>query len=80
MQNCNFTLCTQFYIPSTIKTGNYTLAYTIDTGKTLSEALIFASTIPQYDIRLFIELRVQYKLYSRCGHVVRDFESEEKTK
>ena len=30
MQNCNFTLCTQFYIPSTIKTDNYTLAYTTD--------------------------------------------------
>ena len=30
------------------------------TGKSLSEALIFASTNPQYDNRLFIELRVQY--------------------
>ena len=30
------------------------------TGKSLSEALIFASTIPQYDERLFIELQVQY--------------------
>ena len=30
------------------------------TGKSLSEALIFASTIPQYDDRLFIELQVQY--------------------
>ena len=27
-----------------------------DTGKSLSEALIFASNNPQYDIRLFIEL------------------------
>ena len=31
-----------------------------DTGKSLSEALIFASTNPQYDDRLFIELQVQY--------------------
>ena len=31
-----------------------------DTGKSLSEALIFASTNPQYDNRLFIELQVQY--------------------
>ena len=31
----------------------------IDTGKSLSEALIFASTNPQYDYRLFIELQVQ---------------------
>ena len=31
-----------------------------DTGKSLSEALIFPSTNPQYDDRLFIELQVQY--------------------
>ena len=30
------------------------------TGKSLSEALIFGSTNPQYDDRLFIELQVQY--------------------
>ena len=30
------------------------------TGKSLSEALIFALTSPQYDDRLFIELQVQY--------------------
>ena len=30
------------------------------TGKSLSKALIFASTNPQYDDRLFIELEVQY--------------------
>ena len=30
------------------------------TGKSLSEALIFASTNPQYDDRLLIELQVQY--------------------
>ena len=30
------------------------------TGKSLSEALIFASTNPQYVNRLFIELQVQY--------------------
>ena len=30
------------------------------TGKSLSEALIFASTNPQYDDRLFIKLQVQY--------------------
>ena len=32
----------------------------IRTGKSLSEALIFASTNPQYDDRLLIELQVQY--------------------
>ena len=30
------------------------------TGKSMSEALIFASTNPQYDNKLFIELQVQY--------------------
>ena len=30
------------------------------TGKSLSEALTFASTNPQYDDRLFTELQVQY--------------------
>jgi hypothetical protein len=30
------------------------------TGKSLSEALILGSTNPQYDKRLFIDLRVQY--------------------
>ena len=30
------------------------------TGKSLSEAPIFASTNPQFDNRLFIELQVQY--------------------
>ena len=32
----------------------------IYTGKSLSEPLIFASTNPEYDDRLFIELQVQY--------------------
>ena len=32
----------------------------LDTGKFFSEALILASTNPQYDKRLFIELQVRY--------------------
>jgi hypothetical protein len=39
------------------------------TGKYLSEALILASTNPQYDDRLFIELRVQYMKIPRSEHV-----------
>ena len=31
------------------------------TGKSLSEALIYASTNPQYDDRLFYELQIQYE-------------------
>ena len=40
------------------------------TGKSLSEALIFASTNPQYDDILFIELQVQYKKNTSAEHVV----------
>ena len=38
------------------------------TGKSLSEALIFASTNPQYDKRLFIELQVQYMKIASSEH------------
>ena len=41
-----------------------------DTGKSLSEALIFVSTNPQYDDRLFIELQVQYMKIPWGEHVV----------
>ena len=41
-----------------------------DAGKSLSEALILATTNPQYDERLFIELRVQYKKTTSSVHVV----------
>ena len=37
-------------------------------GKSLSEALIFASTNPQYDDRLFIDLRVQYMKIPSSEH------------
>ena len=40
------------------------------TGKSMSEALIFASTNPQYDNRLFIELPVQYMKIPSLEHVV----------
>ena len=40
------------------------------TGKSFSEALILASTNPQYDKRLFIELRVQYMKTTSSVHVV----------
>ena len=38
------------------------------TGKSLSEALIFASTNPHYDDRLFIELQVQYMKIASSEH------------
>ena len=40
----------------------------LHTGKSLSEALIFASTNPQYHDRLFIELQVQYMKIPRSEH------------
>ena len=40
------------------------------TGKSWSEALIFASTNPQYEKRLFIELRVQDMKTTSSEHVV----------
>ena len=38
------------------------------TGKSLSEALIFASSNPQYDDKLFIELQVQYMKIPSSEH------------
>ena len=38
------------------------------TGKSWSEALIFASTNPQYDDRMFIELQVQYMKIPSSEH------------
>ena len=40
------------------------------TGKSLLVALIFASTNPQYDKRLFIDLPVQYMKTTSSEHVV----------
>ena len=40
------------------------------TGKSLSEALIFASNNPQYDKRLFIELQVLYMKIQSSEYVV----------
>ena len=40
------------------------------TGKFLSESLIFASTNPRYDDRLFIDLRVPYMKVASSEHVV----------
>ena len=39
------------------------------TGKSLSELLIYLSINPQYDNRLFNDLRVQYKKITRGEHV-----------
>ena len=43
------------------------------TGKSFSETLIFASSNPQYDNRLFMELRVQYMGRTCSAHVLSMF-------
>ena len=40
------------------------------TRKSFSEALILASTNPQYDKRLFVDLPVQYMKTTSSEHVV----------
>ena len=52
------------------------------TGKSLLEALILASTNPQYDKRLFIDLPVQYMKTTSSEHVVyiNCFECQNKNK
>ena len=45
----------------------YNVKY-FSTGESLSEALIFASTNPQYEDRLFIELQVQYMKIPSSEH------------
>ena len=45
-------------------------AAVLHTGKSFSEALILVSTNPQYDNRLFVELRVQYMKIASSEHVV----------
>ena len=43
--------------------------YLPHTGKSFSEALILVSANPQYDKRLFIELRVQYMKIPSSEHL-----------
>jgi hypothetical protein len=59
---CNFIAKTQGFYTKFLKFLTLLIKATMNTGtgKSLSEALIFASTNPQYDDRLFIELQVQY--------------------
>ena len=52
-----------FAVPEKSKVENF-----FATGKSLSEALFFASTNPQYDKRLFIELQVQYMKIPSLEH------------
>ena len=55
------------------KAVNYSLRLHAYTGKSFSEVLILASTNPQYDKRLFIDLHISsvhenYKLSTCCVH------------
>ena len=55
-------LCQQISFKYPSISCNYQVEFDrpVDTGKSLSEALIFASTNPKYDDRMFIELPVHY--------------------
>ena len=57
---------------STWKANPFHRSITINliTGKSFSEELIFASTNPQYDKRLFIDLPFWYMKTTRSEHVV----------
>ena len=52
------------------KSWNITVKSLGITGKSFSEAIVFASTNPKYDKRLFIELQVQYMKIASSKHVV----------
>ena len=52
-----------------IGNGELKLILVANKGKSFLEALILASTNPQYDKRFFIELRVQYMKISSSEHV-----------
>ena len=52
------------YLLSTLRVGKQASC----TGKSLLEALILASTNPQYDKRLFIDLPVQYMKTTSLEH------------
>ena len=64
-------LCGSKKQPVGYETNKYCCVQNRDscTGKSLSEALIFASTNPQYDKRLFIELPIQYMKITSSEHV-----------
>ena len=53
-----------------LKVEEFFVEETIITGKSFPEALIFASTNPQYGNRLFIELQVQYIKIPSSNHVM----------
>ena len=51
-----------------LKVEEFFVEETIITGKSFPEALIFASTNPQYGNRLFIELPIQYMKIPSSEH------------
>ena len=63
--NLTFLHILEFLVSSRYENQSY-----FSKGKSFFEALILASTNPQYDKRLFIELRVQYMKTTNSVHVV----------
>ena len=77
MIGCSFFLhiaqCTNFYwfyIELKSFLEEYSFSFNLPTGKWFSQALIFASTNPQYDKILFFESPVQYMKIPSSEHVV----------
>ena len=68
---CNRSVCLIDY-PSNhgFKTKDWISDDYVSTGKSFSEALILATTNPQYDKILFIDLPVQYMKTTSSEHVV----------
>ena len=72
----NNTYCQTFYkdsgtpVDASIQfcAGGQVVEHDSFTGKSLSEALVFASTNPQYNNRLVIELQVQYMKMASSEH------------
>ena len=63
----NLTKLHLFFKPLFFTIFNYVIHFG-GTGKSISEALIFASTNPQYDNRFFIELPLQYMKIPSSEH------------